>query len=574
MIENVIQPHRDDANLQDYDTACSRFTWDDANREFSWSTTRKCNIAHEAIDRHAEAPGRALRRCVIYHHKSQRRDITYEQMRALSNRFGNVLRKAGIAKGDRVFLFMPRIPELYIALAGCAKIGAVIAPLYSDFRADAVKERMLDGRGKLLVTTPWHRARVPFDELPDLEHCIIAGGEPWDLRAGDLSWDREMAAAPEELEPEWVPRDFPLLLVYTSGKDGRPVGLLHSHDAMRGYLVTARWVLDLRDDDVLCTLARPGWLMNIVYSAFAPWLCGVESFITGTMNTADDLYRLISGHGVSVLYTIPTVYRMLVAAGEGAAQKFPRKRLRHLLSVLEPLFPDLFYAAMRVLGLPVYNTWWSAETGMITIAQLPCLGIKPGSLGKPLPGITAAIIDSAGREVPPFHTGSLALQSGWPAMTAGIWKNKTLYQQYTRMQPWFMTGDTAYVDHDNYFYHQGRCDDVLITSSGRIGMAEIANILGTHPAVAEAAVIRVADEGGARKLKAFIALKADYRPSRLIRGKIISYVSNRLSPADVPQDIRFCKQLPKDNDGRILGIVLKAWERGIPAGRYAPWTDA
>ncbi len=568
MFENQIQPRSTPGNLIDYDATCRTFSWADADREFSWHCTGKVNIAHEAIDRHAANPARAGLACLVSCRRDQCSAITYAQMQSLSNKCGNVLRSLGVTRGDRVFLFLPAVPELYIALAGCAKIGAVIVPLYSSFRESAVRARMLDGRGKIIITTPSRRAQVPADEFPDLEHIIIVGDDS-DLDAGELSWNAAMAGASDSLELEWVDREDPLLIVYTSGQDDRPIGLVHVHDAMRGYLMTARWALDLRDGDVLWTQAQPGWLMSIVYSAFAPWLCGVTSFITGKIHDAATIYRHIEQQRVSIMYTIPTVYRILAAAGEATPARFNLQSLRHLASVVEPLYPDLIYTIMRILGLPLHDTWWTAETGMITLANFPCLPIKPGYLGKPCPGVTAAVFDDAGQPAPFFTMGSLALQKGWPAMLRGIWGNPGAYSRYFRGADWFVTDDTAFMDHDHYFFHQGRTDDVIITAAGKTGFAEIEKTLQQHPAVAEAAVIRVHHEHEQRKLKAFIRIRETYAPSPLLQKKIMAFVQNNFAPDIAPQIIEFRDVLPKDSSGRIMRRVLKAWELGLPVGEVA-----
>ena len=305
MLDNIIEPKQKDANMTDYESVYASFSWDNINSEFSWSTTNKINIAHEAIDRHAESPETADKNCLVYSYKGREGNITFREMRTLSNKFANVLRSLCIKKGDRVFLLLPRSPELYIALVGCAKIGAIIVPLYSDFMEEAVKERMLDGSGKLLVTSTRHRNRVPDKELPDLEHIIVIKEDEHDLTEGAVLWNDAMDKASVNCEIEWVEKDSPLFLIYTSGHDGTPIGLIHPHDSMRGYLATSRWVLDLKDTDVLWTNARPGWLMSIVYSAFAPWLCGVTSFISRRMKTAEQIYKNIEENNITVIYTYP-----------------------------------------------------------------------------------------------------------------------------------------------------------------------------------------------------------------------------------------------------------------------------
>jgi len=566
MFENEIQPRPESANLKNYEEACKSFSWDQADKDFSWHRTGKVNIAHEAIDRHAEDPAKAGLNCIIYSHGSHSTRITYEQMRLLSNRFGNVLRSLGVGKGDRVFIFLPSVPELYIAMVGCAKIGAVIVPFYSNYREGAVRERMLDAKGKALVTTTRHLRRVPVDEIPDLEHIIIVDKGDRDSEDEYVLWETEMARASDELAVEWVDREFPLFMIYTSGEHGRSVGLLHPHDAMRGYLMTARWVLDLQDGDVLWTQGQPGWFMNVVYSAFAPWLCGVESFVTGMIKSAEELYRNIEEHGITVLYTIPTLYRMIIKAGDDAPKQFNVKTLRHLLSVLEPLFPDVIYAVMRITGLPVYDTWWSAETGMITIANLLCMPLKPGYLGKGVPGVEVAVLDAEGNEAPPFTMGEIAIKTGWPCMARSAWENDRHYRRYIQHEPWFMCGDTAFVDFDHYMFYQGRADDVIITSAGKTGLAEIENILQRHPAIAEAGIIRVPGKEGIKKTKAYIRLKPSYKPTDLLKKKLMAFVKKNLAYDTAPREIEFCETLPKDKNGQLLRRVLKAWELGLPVG--------
>ena len=542
--------------------------WEHTNKEFSWYYSRQVNIAHEAIDRHAENPASARRNCLVCAQGRRTTRITYGRMRLLSNKLGNVLLKHGAQKGDRVFLYLPRIPELYIAMAGCAKIGAVIVPLYTNYREKAVKERMLDAQASLLITTPRYGERILEGAFPSLKKIIIVGAEPFYTRSNSVLWDVEMEDASDVLECEWVPPDCPFLMVYTAGQNGKPVGLMYCHDAMRGYLATARMVLDVTDGDVLWTQARPGWLLNVVYSAFAPWLCGIESFVTGEINSAQALYRAIDEHHVTILYTLPRIYRMIAAADTTTAQKHNLRHLRHLVSVLEPLTPDVLYAVMRILGLTVHDTWWTAETGMISIANFPCLPVKPGYMGKPCPGMRAAIMDSAGHEAEPFSMGQLALKTGWPSMMMGTWEQGKLRREDARAAPWFLSGDTAFVDQDGYFFHQGSAEagNTIITSTGKVGIREIEDVIMMHPAVREVGAIPVCDNNKKKSVKAFVSLKGGNRPGDMLKKSIRRFVEERMSPEGVPEEVVFCKTLPKDSCGKVRRIVLKAWELGLPMG--------
>lgn len=564
MLDTSIQVRIPDPNLGDYAAACKNFAWHDADHFFTWHTTGRINIAHEAIDRHADNPATADRMCLRYVHPSKSDAITYRQMRDLSNRFANVLTRLGIRKSDRVCLFLPDIPELYIAMVGCAKIGAIIVPLYSDYMAVAVKSRMRDARPQAVITDSARLSRIPLQELPGLDHVIIAG----DCQGHDTGyrlWNKEMATASESFEPLWLEPDAPFLIVYTSGHDGSPVGLVHVHEAMKGYLMTARWVLDIRDDDVVLTHGRPGWFLNIVYSAFAPWLCGVESVVCDGIDTAEQLYAVLAESRVSVLYTIPSVYALVSDAGRELVRHYDLSRLRHLLSVLEPLTPETFHAVRAVLKLPVCDTWWSAETGMITIANFPCLPIKPGYLGKPFPGITAAVLDDADSEIPFFEMGRLVLRSGWPSAARGIWGRDDFETMYCGNPPWFMTGDVVFFDQDGYVFYQGRADAVVITSAGKIGISEIECMLQRHPAVAEAAVVRVAGPAGLKQIKAFVVVKSGHEEGPLLERVIIGFVAENLSPDCAPVEVQFCLSLPRDENGSIRTIVLKAQSLGFMA---------
>ncbi|MBW2306483.1 MAG: AMP-binding protein [Deltaproteobacteria bacterium] len=567
IIENVLRPHNPLGNLGDYEKACRLFRWEQVEEQFSWSQTGRVNIAYEAIDRHAEDPSRAHKSALIYSGADREEMFTYDQMRSLSNKFANVLRGLGVERGDRVYLLLPRIPEMYIALVGCAKAGAVIAPLYDHYREDAVRERMLDSRGRVVLTVPELVENIPFNSLPDLEHVILVG-DPW---RGMASWEksfyREMSMASDCFPTAWVGREHPLLLIYTAGAQGRPMGLIHVHDCMLGYLQTARWVLDLRDDDVVWTVAQPGWLMNIVYGAFAPWLCGVELFVKSQVDSAHDIYQAIQRRGVTVMYTYPGVYRWMMEAGEEAASAYDLGSLRHCCSALEPLTPDLIYWVLKVLKIPIHDTWWMAETGYIIVANFPSMSIKPGFMGRPLPGIDVQVVDAQGNPLPPFTMGQLAIRTGWPGMARGVWGDRERYWRYFSIPPWFITGDQAYRDFNGYLYYQGRMDDVIVTRGGRVSPYEVEEVLTSHPAVAEAGVIRIQGPSGGKKIKAFIALRSPHRPTELLRAKILSFVQERLSEEVMPEEIEFCSSLPKNNSNKIIRRVLKAWEMGFPVGK-------
>jgi acetyl-CoA synthetase len=565
MMENILPPANPKANLRDYAKACQSFAWKEVEQEFSWHRTGKVNIAYEAIDRHAEDPTRSKRFCLIYEDENRRERITYLQMRDLSNKFANCLKKLGVEKGDRVFIFLPRCPEYYIAMAGCAKIGAIFGPLFEALMEMAVRERLKDSGAKVLVTTPRMAARVPFTELPDLQHIILVGSGNIVLRPGEVSWEEEMTRAPYDCEIEWVDLEDPLFISYTSGSTGKPKGVLHVHRDMVGYLITARWVLDLRDDDCLWTTSEPGWITGMVYGVFAPWLCGVNNFVRGGRFDLEGWYRSIEEHRITVWYTAPTVFRRLMEKEREIAKQCDLSSLRHILSVGEPLPSELVFWARRFFKTPIHDTWWMTETGMIMIANYPSMPIKPGSIGKPFPGIRAAIVDDQGHELPPLTLGDLAIKKGWPAMMRGIWLDEQRYQEYFSREPWYISGDLAYRDEDGYFYFQGREDYQIKVDGVMVSTTEVEEALQGHPAVADAGVVGKPDLLRGNEIKAFIVLKPEFSPSAELQEEIREFIRKYFSPRLVPNEIEFRPEIPRGEDGTVIRRVLKAWELGLPA---------
>jgi acetyl-CoA synthetase len=565
VLENILPPANPRANMGDYTKAFQTFTWKEVEKRFTWSRTGKMNIAYEAIDRFAEDPSFADRTCLSYEGEARETKITFREMRSLSNRFANVLKKLGVAKGERVFILLPRCPEYYIAMAGCAKAAAPFGPLFEAQMQVALEERLADSRAAVLVTTPRLATRVPYARLPDLRTTILVGARKTTLRAGELSWEEEMAKASPEGAMTWVDLEDPLYVIYTPGSAGRPKGIVHVHGDMVGQLITAEWVLDLRKDDVLWTTADPGWITGTVYGAFAPWLCGVETFVRGGRFELEGWCRSVEAHRISVLYTAPTLFRRLMGKGEDVLKRYDLTSLRHLVSVGEPLSPEAVYWARRVFRIPIHDTWWMTETGMIMIANYPGMPIKPGSIGRPFPGIKAAVIDRQGVELPPLTLGELAIRKGWPAMMRNIWGNGHLYQDYFLFESWFVSGDVAYVDDEGYFYYQGRDDELIKISGVVVGPSEMEDVLRKHPSVADAGIIGKPDPLRGSLIKAFIALKPGVHASEELKKEIIGFVKTRFSSRIAPSEIEFRPALPRSGDGMLIRRALKAWDLGLPA---------
>jgi acetyl-CoA synthetase len=558
-------------NLKDYEEAYRTFDWKDVEKAFTWHETGKVNAAYEAIDRHV-VEGRGDKIALLYSDSARSESYTFSQLKNLTNRFGNVLRKYGVKKGDRVFIFLPRSPELYVAVLGALKIGAIVGPLFEAFMEAAVKDRLEDAEAVAIVTTPKLKDRVPVRELPALKHVFLVG-ETSGLEQGEISFDAEMQEASDDLEIEWVDREDGMLLHYTSGSTGKPKGVLHVHNAMIQHYQTAKWVLDLREDDIYWCTADPGWVTGTSYGIFGPWLHGVTSVVRGGRFSPEDWYQTIEKNKVTVWYSAPTAFRMLMGAGDELVKKYDLSSLRHILSVGEPLNPEVIRWGLKVYGIRIHDTWWMTETGGQMIANYPCMPMKPGSMGKPFPGIYAAIVDDQGNELPPNRMGNLAIRKGWPSMMRKIWKNPAKYEEYFRLEPWYISGDSAYKDEDGYFWFQGRVDDVINTSGERVGPFEVESKLVEHPAVAEAGVIGKPDPMRGEIIKAFIALREGYTPSEELKEEIRQFVKNGLAAHAAPREIEFCEKLPKTRSGKIMRRVLKAWELGLPTGDLSTMED-
>lgn len=552
------------ANMADYSRAVSEFRWEDIEKSFSWHESGRVNMAHEAIDRHV-LEGRGAATALIYSDSLREEMYTFSDLRDRSNRFGNVLRGYGIGKGDRVFIFMPRRPELYFSLLGILKVGAVAGPLFEAFMETAVKDRLEDSGAVALITTPELLPRVNRAELPALRHIFVVGGST-DGEQGLVSYEEETAAASAELEPEWLSLDDGLIMHYTSGSTGKPKGVYHVQRAMIQHYYTGRIVLDLRPDDVYWCTADPGWVTGTSYGIFAPWLNGVTNVVRGGRFSPQDWYKTIERFAVTVWYSAPTAFRMLMGAGEASLQGINLSSLRHVLSVGEPLNPEVVRWGDKIYQQRIHDTWWMTETGAQLICNYPGMDIKPGSMGRPLPGIEAAILDDRGNLLPPYSMGNLAIRTPWPSMMGKIWNNPAKYEEYFRIPGWYISGDSAYMDEDGYFWFQGRIDDVINSSGERIGPFEVESKLVEHPAVAEAGVIGKPDVMRGEIIKAFISLRDGYLPTAQLKEEIAAFVKAGLSAHAAPREIEFKDKLPKTRSGKIMRRVLKAWELHLPAG--------
>ncbi|MDA1859605.1 acetate--CoA ligase [Bacillus tropicus] len=559
-------------NLPNYDEAYANFNWEEVNKNFTWNETGRVNMAYEAIDKHAKSD-RKNKVALYYQDGSRKEKYTFKEMKDFSNKAGNVLKNYGdVEKGDRVFIFMPRSPELYFALLGAVKLGAIVGPLFEAFMEGAVRDRLEDSEAKVLITTPELLERVPLNDLPALKTVFLVG-ENVEEGGKTVAFNPLFEQASKELHIEWLGLEDGLILHYTSGSTGKPKGVLHAQNAMVQHYQTAKWVLDLKEDDVYWCTADPGWVTGTAYGIFAPWLVGASNVILGGRFSPEAWYEALQDYGVTVWYSAPTAFRMLMGAGQDAIKKYDLSQVRHVLSVGEPLNPEVIRWGMNAFGLRIHDTWWMTETGGQVICNYPCMEIRPGSMGKPIPGVKAAIVDNEGNEVPPYTMGNLAIGKGWPAMMRGIWNNKQKYESYFMPGDWYVSGDSAYMDEDGYFWFQGRIDDVIMTSGERVGPFEVESKLIEHAAVAEAGVIGIPDPVRGEIIKAFIALRAGYEPSDELKEEIRQFVKKGLAAHAAPRQIEFRDKLPKTRSGKIMRRVLKAWELNLPTGDLSTMED-
>jgi acetyl-CoA synthetase len=555
-------------NLCDYDAEQRAFSWENARQALSGLPgDRGLNIAYEAVGRHAAASYGEKIALRWLAKEGAPRDFSYRQLDAQSNRLANAFAALGVGPGDRVFTLLGRIPELYLTALAVWKRRAVFAPLFSVFGQEPVRARMAIAEPKALVTTAqlFKRKVEPIlDQLPFLKHVILVGGG-----AGGEDFNALVESGESDYRiPDTDPEDL-AIIHFTSGTTGKPKGAMHAHAAVIAHQATARYALDLREDDIYWCTADPGWVTGTSYGIIAPLVIGCTLISDEQEFDARRWYGSLQNEGVTVWYTAPTAIRMLMKAGEELPGQFDLSRLRFVASVGEPLNPEAVLWGKRALGLPIHDNWWQTETGGVMIANYAGMDIKPGSMGRPLPGVEAAIMRPVdGHAEPaaePDVEGELALKPGWPSMFRGYLHEEERYAKCFR-DGWYMTGDIAKRDEDGYFWFVCRNDDAIKSAGHLIGPFEVESALIEHPAVAEAGVIGVPDAIASEVVKAFVALKPGYEPSEELRKELLAHARRRLGPAVAPREIDFRVSLPKTRSGKIMRRLLKAQELGLPEG--------
>jgi len=562
-------------NLLDYQRTCAEFSWSSARQALDGLPEgRGLNIAHEAVDRHAAGARRNRVALRWISREGTRRDFTYGDLRDETGRFAKVLRSLGIGKGDSVAVLAGRIPELYVAALGTLKNGSVFTPLFSAFGPEPIQARISIARAKVLVTTDaLYRKKVEAlrASLPSLEHVLLVGDASSVRKLPRVRHLRELmdAADPRVTIAPTDPEDA-ALLHFTSGTTGKPKGALHVHEAIVAHHATARFALDFHADDVFWCTADPGWVTGTSYGIIAPLTHGLTSIVDEADFDAERWFSILHAEHVTVWYTAPTAIRMLMKLGAAAARRHAFPALRFLASVGEPLNPEAVVWGVDAFGRPFHDNWWQTETGGIMIANFAAMEVRPGSMGRPLPGIEAAVVRRTGDQrvevvEAPDTQGELALQPGWPSMFRGYLSDDERYRGCFA-GGYYLTGDLARRDGDGYYWFVGRADDVIKSSGHLIGPFEVESVLLEHPAVAEAGVIGKPDPVALEIVKAFVALKPGYEASDALMRELLGFARTRLGAAVAPKEIAFQPSIPKNRAGKIMRRLLKAKELGLPEG--------
>ncbi len=556
-------------NIGSWEKAREGFDWSIAERELGWGRGDPVNIGWNLSDRICRL-GKGTKPALAWEGSDgQERLYTFDDLRVLSNTVAAWLAARDVGPGERVCLFMDRVPELYLAFVGILKLGAVVQPLFSAFGEESLATRLLDAGTCCILTQRKHLPKVRRARalLPDLRLVVVVDAGEAKLGDGEVALDLDGLPRVEAFDVFPAGPESPSVLHYTSGTTGQPKGAQHVHRSLVSQYLTTRWALDLSDDDVYWCNADPGWVTGTSYGIIGPWACGVTQVVLDAGFGAERWYSFLEKRRVTVWYSAPTAIRLLMKEGLDVVKRHDLSALRHLASVGEPLNPEAVHWSREAFGLPFHDTFWQTETGCIVVSNYPGMPVKAGSMGKPFPGITAAILDLKTYEpiAEAGRVGMIGLVPGWPSMIREYRGNPAGYAKKFA-NGWYLTGDRGTVDADGYFWFVGRDDDVINTGGHLVGPFEIESALLEHPAVAESAAVAKPDPVNMEVVKAFVTLKPGFEGSPDLELEIMNFVRKRLSPIAMPQEIAFVPSLPRTRSGKIVRRVLRAQEFGEPLG--------
>jgi acetyl-CoA synthetase len=564
-------------NMLDYEALYATYAWEQTEKELHLPRKEGYNKAAICIDGH---PSTVMARTALIWEAldGHVETFSFTELSKRSNQIAHFLRELGIQKGDRIFVFLERIPELYMTLLAGLKLGAIVGPLFAAFGPEAIRDRVQDCEAKLIITSPQLKSRIDeiLPECHTVEKVVIVDREKLHKRAKtyEILFHEGVDHQSETFQIPYTDRDDYSIIHYTSGTTGKPKGAVHRHYAIVSQAATGKYVLDLHpESDIYWCTADPGWVTGTSYGIFAPWSLGCTQLVIQAGFKAPIWYQALQKHQVSVWYTAPTAIRMLMKAGDTLVKNYDLSHLRHALSVGEPLNPEAIAWGERVFGRTFYDTWWQTETGCMHICNYPCLPVRPGSMGKPHPGVEAAILNDHFEPVALGMKGHLAIKPTAPSFFRTYWNKEEMY--FSRQKNgWYITGDQARCDSDGYYWFIGRSDDVINSAGHLIGPFEVESTLIEHPAVAEAAVIGKPDPERHEIVKAFVSLKTGYEASEQLQEEIKHFVRDRLAAHAYPREIEIVDNLPKTRSGKIMRRLLKARELGLPEGDISTLEDS
>jgi len=557
------------SNIGFYEERYKNFDWDISAKELQYGKDGMFNIGYYCSDRIVEKGSGDKLALIWQGFSGDVKRYTYQDIKDYSNVFAKFLCDLGIAVGDRVCIFMDRLPELYISFLGILKMGGITQPLFSAFGEDALFTRLDDAQTKAIFTTKKHAGKIRRirEKLPALKHVIVVDADQEALKGDEISFRMDKAEKVDEFNIFKAGAEAPSVLHYTSGTTGKPKGAMHVHSSILAQYITAKWVLDIEPDDTYWCTADPGWVTGTSYGIIGPWSAGVTQTVLDAGFNSEKWYAFIDKHKITVWYTAPTAIRLLMKDGIEAVRKYKLNSLRHLISVGEPLNAEAVIWSQEAFGKPFHDSYWQTETGAIVITNYPGMKIKPGSMGKPFPGITATVVDQ--KTFQPIENsgtvGLIALKPGWPSMFRTYWNNKAMYDTKFKNN-WYICGDRASIDSEGYFWFVGRDDDVINTGGHLVGPFEIESALLEHEAVAESAAVGKPDAVNMEVVKAFVALKPGYEVTADLELSIMNFIRKKLSPLAMPQEIEFVQSLPKTRSGKIMRRLLRAKEWGQEIG--------
>jgi acetyl-CoA synthetase len=560
-----------------YEERLKNFDWSMAENELEYKNGDIINIGWYCSDRIC-LNGNGGKTALYYEGFSGvEKKYSFNDIRLASNTIGTFLNKLGLKDGDRICLFTDRIPELYISFIGILKIGAIVQPLFSAFGDESLYIRLEDAQTRAIITQSKHLSKIRRirDRLPHLDYIIIVDHiKTKKLEIKEVAFFLEETPSIENMNIFPTKPESPSVLHYTSGTTGQPKGVQHVHYSLISQYLTTKWVLDLQKNDVYWCTADPGWVTGTSYGIIGPWSMGISQCVLDAGFSVQAWYKFIEKYRITIWYSSPTAIRSLMKASDEIPKSFDLSSLRHLASVGEPLNSEAVIWSERILGKPFHDTFWQTETGSIMISNFPGMKIKPGSMGKPFPGITAIVLDQVSY-LPLSEAGKIGLiafKPGWPAMMRAYWNNQEKYKEKF-VNGWYLTGDKAYVDNDGYYWFIGRDDDVINTGGHLVSPFEVESALLEHPAVGESAIVAKPDEVNMEVVKAFIALKPGFNPGKDLELEIMNFIRKKLSALAMPQEIEFVEKLPKTRSGKIMRRLLRAKEWGENIGDISTLED-